>query len=47
MPPILPTINACFNLAATVCLLLGYRAMKREIATLRQQLSHEGKPEEG
>ncbi|MFT6364322.1 MAG: uncharacterized membrane protein YozB (DUF420 family) [Planctomycetota bacterium] len=38
MPPILPTINACFNLAATVFLLLGYRAMKREEYKLHGKL---------
>jgi uncharacterized membrane protein YozB (DUF420 family) len=30
MAPLLPTLNAVFNLTSAVCLVFGYRAMKRE-----------------
>jgi putative membrane protein len=38
MPPLLPTINACFNLASAICLILGFRAMKREEHKLHGKL---------
>jgi putative membrane protein len=40
MPPLLPTINACFNLSATVFLVLGFLAMKRGEYKTHGRLMH-------